>query len=72
MASRQRMLVIPSRQSAARIAALFQPIPREAQSLLAGYSDRDLELIGEFLTHAAKLPEKHGNEIAASIKRAGS
>jgi len=64
-ASRRRVLVTPSRQAAARVAAIFRPITRDAQALLAGYSDRDLELIIEFLTRAARLLEKHGHEIEA-------
>jgi len=64
-ASRRRVLVTPSRQSAARLAAFFLAITREAHGLLTGYSDRDLEMISEFLTRAAMLLEKHGDEIEA-------
>lgn len=64
-ASRRRVLVTPSRQSAACVAAFFLPITREAHGLLTGYSDRDLELISEFLTRVSMLLEKHGDEIEA-------
>jgi len=68
-ASRRRVLVTPLRQTAARVAAIVRPITRDAQALVAGYSDRDLELITEFLTRAAMLLEKHGDEIEARLTK---
>jgi DNA-binding MarR family transcriptional regulator len=70
--SRRRVLVTPAPRAAARVEALFGPLTREAGELLASYSDRDLEVIREFLATAGRMLSEHGEGIRRRARRGSS
>lgn len=66
-ASRRRVLVTPTRQGEVRSEALFEPLVREASTLLGAYSDESLTSIRKFLRDAARLLTTHAAIVRGRV-----